>query len=298
MHVCTVCMCVRVHAGICTCIVCVHVCMGACIVCMCVMCTCMCTCVLCVHVHVCACSMCVCTCVLVSALCAHMCVHVCLYCVRVYTCVHVCTCVCVCLYCVHACVCMRAYIVCIHVRVHTSAYIGYVHVCASCGFPTPETHPMTAASQQGMQSPHLGWRGGGGAHPRAGGTAPTSSLHLWCMTGSGSCWKCSPVRPLEATPVRPEEGNEVLQTSTKGAQSCFPGGGGQWLQRTSCLQGNPLLWSCTNAPPHLQAVGRGSHGWLQSLRVWGFHPGCAGVLRAQVSTPTLCLPLLGCWALV
>lgn len=81
---------------------------------------------------------------------------------------------------------------------------------------------MAAASPPGTRSPHLGWRAGGGARPTAPGTALTSSPHLCCTAGSGSCRKCSPVRPSESTPCHLRKEMKFCRGQPRGPSS------GQW----------------------------------------------------------------------
>lgn len=201
-------MCTRVYMFMCACTMCVHVCVDRCLHCVCpcvyVPCT--------VYMDLCTHLCCGCACVYVPVLCAHMCMCIC-------ACI-VCVCVCMCLYHVHGsvyapvlwvCMCvMCLYYVCVcvymclyHVHAcvhaHLSPYIVRIHVCTLRAFLHTQTIPRRQRPSRGHRGPHLGWTGGAGAHPRAGGTAPTSSLHLWCMAGSGSCRKRSAVRPSGAT---------------------------------------------------------------------------------------------------
>lgn len=106
--------------------------------------------------------------------------------------------------CVHACV-----------RVHECTRVRFLE------FPHPQDPSCSPVPPRGHTGPHLGWTGGAGACPRAGGTAPTSSLHLgsWCRAGLGSCPTRSPVRPSEVSRSDLLQPQSLQQSSRLGSSS-------------------------------------------------------------------------------
>lgn len=129
-------------------------------------------------------------------------------------CARICMCMCVRCVCVHACACL----VCdMHVCARVCACMWS---CLALRLRTPGTISRPPSRRAEPAGPHLGWRAGAGARPRAESSAPTSSPRSpWRRrAGRGRSRASSPARPSEAEPGRSGRGNGALQELKQDAQ--------------------------------------------------------------------------------